>query len=213
MAALLTVTLVIIFQPELRHALARLGSANWFSFNRSQKQAFFEVFSDTVICLSQKRTGALIAFERGISLGEHAETGVRLDAIFSKELVQTIFNPKTALHDGGMIISNETIHSAGCVFPVTQRHLSDRSLGLRHRAAIGVSEETDAVAIVVSEETGNISICADGKMERAISPQDFLDRLLLLFLPNDQETEEPRDEQPDREDRIPPASDRDLVSD
>ena len=112
--------------------------------------------------MSKKRIGALFAFERSISLKEHLDTGVELDALFTPEFALTVFHPKTALHDGGMIIAKDRAAGAGCVFPVSSRELVDRSTGLRHRAAIGISEETDCVAVVVSEETGQVSVCVDG---------------------------------------------------
>ena len=102
------------------------------------------------------------------------------------ELAMTLFFPKSALHDGGVVLDEERIVSAGCVFPVTQRDMSDRSLGLRHRAAIGLTEETDAVAVVVSEETGMISIAVDGKLERFKNEADFRERLEAIFLNNEQ---------------------------
>ncbi len=105
------------------------------------------------------------------------ETGVVLDAAFSKELLLTVFHPKTALHDGGLMLAKERVRAAGCVFPVSQRELLDRSIGLRHRAGIGISEETDALAIVVSEETGNVSICHRGKMEQDLDGTQLKERL------------------------------------
>ena len=179
--ALMALALIIIFQPELRNALARLGSSKLFMFSKTQKHEFLDTFCDAVTQLSKKRIGALFAFERAISLKDHLETGVPLDAILSPEFALTIFHPKTALHDGGMIISKNRVAGAGCVFPVSSRELEDRSTGLRHRAAIGITEETDCVAVVVSEETGQISICMDGKLERNLKKDEF-SRGWKLFL-------------------------------
>jgi diadenylate cyclase len=172
-AAILAFGLLIIFQPELRNALARLGSTNLFSFSTRHQQEFLDALADAVVKLSNKRFGALFAIERSISLENYESTGVTIDAQLSVELVTTIFHPKTALHDGGMILSQERVEAAGCIFPVSQKELSDRALGLRHRAGFGISEDTDAVAIVVSEETGAISILVDGKMLRDLSEADF----------------------------------------
>jgi len=182
--------LLIIFQPELRNALARLGSSRFFSFSQTKRHEFLDTFADAVVQLSKKRIGALFAFERSISLKEHLKTGVELDALFSPEFALTIFYPKTALHDGGMIIAQNRVVGAGCVFPVSSRELSDRSTGLRHRVAIGVTEEADCVAVVVSEETGRISICVNGKLSKGMSEQAFRMKMEDLFLPKEQSDEE-----------------------
>jgi len=212
-AALLAFALLVIFQPELRNALARLGSSKWFSFSSTRRVAFLERFADAVIALSKKRIGAIFAIQRSISLKPHLETGVSLDATFSPELAMTVFFPKSPLHDGGMIIADDRVAGAGCVFPVSQRELSDRSLGLRHRAAIGLSEESDAVVVVVSEETGSISICVDGELQRNLGEKLFREKLSDIFLPDTSNDEESPDEKLDREDSVPTARDRDLVSD
>lgn len=182
-AAALALALIVIFQPELRNALAKLGSSRLFLFSTTRKLAFLETFADAVIALSKKRIGALFAIERGISMRQFLDTGVKLDAIFSPELALAVFHPKAPLHDGAMIIAQDRVAGAACVFPVSQKELGDRSIGLRHRAAIGVSEETDCVVIVVSEETGIISLCVDGEMTRATNAEDFRVRLEALFLP------------------------------
>jgi len=187
--------LLIIFQPELRNALAKLGSSKFFSFSQNQRHEFLDTFADAVVQLSKKRIGALFAFERSISLSEHLKTGVELDALFSPEFAQTIFFPKTALHDGGMIIANNRVVGAGCVFPVSSRELADRSTGLRHRAAIGVTEEADCVAVVVSEETGRISICVDGKLSKGLSEEAFRKKMEDIFLPKEESDEEQTDKQ------------------
>lgn len=212
-AALLAFALLVIFQPELRNALARLGSSKWFSFSSTRRVAFLERFADAVIALSKKRIGAIFAVQRSISLKPHLETGVMLDATFSPELAMTVFFPKSPLHDGGMIIADDRVAAAGCVFPVSQRELSDRSLGLRHRAAIGLSEESDAVIVVVSEETGSISICVDGELQRNLGEKLFREKLADIFLPDTSNDEDSPDEKLDREDSVPAARDRDLVSD
>ncbi len=179
---LLAISAVVIFQPELRTALAKIGSSRFFLFPDNRQLAFLETFTDAVLKLSKTRVGALFAIERSISLRPHLDTGVVLDAEFSRELAQTVFHPKTPLHDGGMIIARDRVAGAACVFPVSQKELSDRSIGLRHRAAIGISEETDCVAVVVSEETGGISICIDGELIRNLNDDDFRERLGTIFL-------------------------------
>lgn len=176
------VGLLVIFQPELRRGLAKLGSNPWFSsFVKGKKSEFLENFCKAAGQLSAKRYGALFAIQRSMDLKEHGETGVEVDALFTPELTSTIFFPKTTLHDGGVIINNERIAAAGCVFPVSKREMSDRSLGLRHRSAVGISEESDAIAVVVSEETGYISIAHGGKLERNLSAENFRIRLEELM--------------------------------
>lgn len=208
-AAVLTFALLIVFQPELRNGLARLGSASLFSFSTTQQKVFLETLTEAVVKLSKKRFGALFAIERGIELDEYESTGVTIDSVFSVELVATIFHPKTALHDGGLILKKERIASASCIFPVSQKELSDRSLGLRHRAGFGICEETDAVAIVVSEETGAISIVVDGKIFRNLSEGEFREKLDDIFLTNGETHEEMAPEELDGEDRRPGPGNRD----
>ncbi|MEJ6572394.1 MAG: diadenylate cyclase CdaA [Akkermansiaceae bacterium] len=193
--ALMAFGLIIIFQPELRNALARLGSSKLFLFSQTQKHEFLDTIADAVGQLSKKRIGALFAFERSISLKEHLETGVELDAVLSPEFALTVFHPKTVLHDGGMIIAQNRVAGAGCVFPVSSRELADRSTGLRHRAAIGVTEETDCVAVVVSEETGQVSVCVDGKLVRNLSDEEFREKMESIFLPNEETNEEHTEEE------------------
>lgn len=176
------VGVVVIFQPEVRRVLAELGSHRFFSFNGSE-EASVDKLVEAMDQLSHKRCGALFALQRGIELKPYAESGVALDAQISPELIATIFFPKTTLHDGGMIIDQGRIVAAGCVFPVSQRELSDRSIGLRHRAGLGITEETDAIALVVSEETGALSLCVKGKLEHDLQPDKLRSRLheLLVF--------------------------------
>ncbi|MCW1885756.1 diadenylate cyclase CdaA [Luteolibacter flavescens] len=212
-AILLVFAVPIIFQPELRNALAKLGSSRLFSFSNKSQLDFLEIFEDSVVALSKKRIGALFAIERDITLKPFEETGVMLNADFSPELSMTVFFPKTPLHDGGMVISNKKVTAAACVFPVSQRELADRSIGLRHRAAIGVTEESDCVAVIVSEETGAISICIDGHLERNLGEEKFRKRMADIFLANDDNNEKGVSKESDPEARVASSGDRDLVSD
>jgi diadenylate cyclase len=212
-AAILAFALLIIFQPELRNGLARLGSANLFSFSTTQQKVFLELLTESVVKLSKKRFGALFAIERGISLEDFESTGVTIDSVFSVELVATIFHPKTALHDGGLILKKERIASASCIFPVSQKDHSDRSLGLRHRAGFGISEETDAIAVIVSEETGAISIVVEGKIFRNLTEEEFREKLEEIFITHGETTEEMDPPELGRKNRGAGAGDRDLVSD
>jgi diadenylate cyclase len=183
------ITLIVVFQPELRRTVSELGSRGFLFFTENRKE-FIEQLEEVVKLLSAKRFGALIALERGIDLRSHLETGVTIEAKFSNELLLTIFHPRTALHDGGMILRDGKVRGAACVFPVSQRELLDRSIGLRHRAGIGITEESDAIAVVVSEETGDISICHSGKLERGLSKEEFHKRLVELLVGEDDDEEE-----------------------
>ena len=212
-AAVLAFALLIIFQPELRNGLARLGSTNLFSFSTSQQKIFLDALTEAVMKLSKKRFGALFAIERGIELSEYERTGVVIDSALSVELVATVFHPKTALHDGGMILKKERIASAACIFPVSQKQLSDRSLGLRHRAGFGITEETDAVAVIVSEETGAISIVVEEKIYRNLSEDEFREKLEEIFLIHGEVHKEMAAEELDGEDRRSDSGDRDQISD
>ena len=187
----LALALVVIFQPELRVGLAKLGSHPFFSsFAKLQRVDFLDNFCKAVSKLSNQRFGALFAFERSISMKPIEDSGVKLDAIFSPELALTIFHTKTALHDGGVVISGDRISAAACVFPVYQKEMSDRTLGLRHRAGVGMSEESDCVVVVVSEETGAIALAVGGKLERNLTPEQLKGRLeeLLNISPSNEKT-------------------------
>ena len=194
---ILALALVIIFQPELRRALAELGSHRiWSSLGGASREQFIDQLIEVLVDLSKTRVGALIAIERSIDLKQYLETGVSMDSRVSNELISSIFHPGTILHDGGLIVrlSDERIAGAGCVFPLNQRELSDRSIGLRHRASMGITEESDAIALVVSEETGAISIGSQGQLERNLTEDELRERLgELLF--NVVEDEEDADEE------------------
>ncbi|MGI8603844.1 MAG: diadenylate cyclase CdaA [Verrucomicrobiales bacterium] len=172
--------LIVVFQPELRRAVVDLDRFNLF-LGKKERGGFAEEMWEVCRQLSAKRFGALFAIQRGMDLDGYLETGVRIDAELSVELVMTIFHPKTMLHDGGVILKNGRIEGAACVFPVSQRELIDRSLGLRHRAAIGLTEQTDAIVIVVSEETGQMSFAYNGELLGNLSVDDFVSRLEALL--------------------------------
>ena len=172
----LAIALVIIFQPELRRVLAELGSSRIFSFNRPDPEAL-DVLMEAMQQLSSRRYGALFALKRGIDLTPFAESGVELDAVISVELIMSIFHPKTSLHDGGAILDQGRLAAAGCVFPVSQKDIQDRAIGLRHRAGMGISDETDAIALVVSEESGALSLCYQGRLEHDLEPEELRQRI------------------------------------
>lgn len=212
-AAVLAFALLVIFQPELRNGLARLGSSRFFSFSSKRRLAFVERLADAVVLLSKKRIGALFAIQRGISLKEQLETGVVLDAHFTSELSMSVFYPKSPLHDGGIIIADDRVAGAACVFPVTEKEMKDRSTGLRHRAAIGLTERTDAVAVVVSEETGSISISENGSLQRNLTEKQFREKLSEIFFSGPPSNETETVEKLDRETSVSSSGDRDMVSD
>ncbi len=202
LTAFLAIALVVIFQPELRRALAELGSSRIFA-SPSQEKETIDLITETVFELASRQIGALIAIEKDTAIRNFAESGVNLDCEISPELLLTIFFPKTPLHDGGVIIRNDRISAAACIFPVSQREDLDRTLGLRHRAGLGITEESDAVAIVVSEETGSISICSRGKIERGFHPAQFQKRLSELLLLDHAPSEAEESDELQREQTIP----------
>jgi diadenylate cyclase len=185
LSKVLVIALVIIFQPELRRGLAALGGHRMF-MTTNQSRETLELVREITFDLANRQLGALIAIERGQNIEGFAESGVKIDCALSTELAVSIFFPKTPLHDGGIIIRNDRIISAACIFPITQRADLDRALGLRHRAALGLSEESDAIVIVVSEETGIVSICHRGLIERSFDPESFDHRLAELFTLQDE---------------------------
>jgi diadenylate cyclase len=175
----------VIFQPELRRALEQLGRAGRYVrlFRRADEQGLIMAVAGACLRLSQRRHGALIVIEQDTGLQEYVDTGIVLDAEPSPELLLTIFNKTTELHDGAVIIRGERLVAAACVMPLSTRSLSDRQMGLRHRAALGVSEVSDAVIIVVSEETGQISIAHNSRILPRQDPAR-LDAVLRAFLQN-----------------------------
>src|SRR5579871_2294243 len=163
----LAIAVLVIFQPELRRALAEVGSRQFFT-SPKQRGEMIDVLVETARSLSQKRCGGLMAVEREIGFRGVAETGVPIDAKATPELLTTIFFPNTPLHDGGVVLRGDQIVAAACVFPLTQRRGLSASTGMRHRAAMGLTEDTDAVVVVVSEETGEISVAHRGHLVQGL---------------------------------------------
>src|SRR2546430_14366762 len=174
--------ILVIFQPELRRMLAELGNLPLFATVHEQRENI-EVIIQTVERLSEVRIGALIAIEQSIQLQEAVESGILVDCESTPEMLETIFFPNNAIHDGGVIIKGDRIAYAACIFPLTQRQDLNKSLGTRHRAAIGLSEETDAVVVAVSEETGAISHAFKGQLVRGVTLEE-LRAFLTLGLVN-----------------------------
>lgn len=168
---------LVAFQPELRRALIRLGATTWFGPSSHEFDRVLDEVVEACAHLSKNKIGAIIAFERATEFGGLIETACRLDAEVSKPLLLTIFWPGSALHDMGVIISQGRLAAAAVQFPLTDSEDIDPSMGSRHRAAIGLSQESDALIIVVSEETGVISLVENGKMERPLTPEQLRQRL------------------------------------
>lgn len=184
----LLISVPVIFQPELRRALERLGrtlgGAGLYlspAVRESSTSDIIEPVCTACSRLSERHHGALIVLEKSTGLEEYIETGVTLNSRVTPELILTIFFPNTALHDGAAIVRNGRIVSAACVLPLASGTISDRQMGLRHRAAIGITEETDAVAIVVSEETGTISVARSGRMIRRLDEKRLRKILQVSF--------------------------------
>lgn len=167
--AVILIAIPVIFQPELRRALERVGRTAPLLVRRGDNANTQRVVNEVVKAveqMSERQTGALIVFEGATGLGEFADRGVAVDADVSSELLTTIFFPNTALHDGAVIVMGDRVAAASCVLPLTQRELVDSQLGTRHRAAIGITEQADALSVVVSEETGSISVARNGRILR-----------------------------------------------
>lgn len=173
---------IVIFQSDIRRALAHFGQAPFFRyFNR--QEAADETIEEIVVAatmLSSQKVGAIIAVEREIGLRNYIESGIPLDATLTYDLLVTIFHPGSALHDGAVILQENRVAAAACFLPLTVNPRVSRELGTRHRAAIGLTEEGDAVAVIVSEETGAISVAIDGEIDRRLSPDDLRTRLRSL---------------------------------
>jgi len=173
--------LIVIFAPEIRQALARLGRR--LTFARTSDSAV-DAYDDIVMAtnlFSQNQTGALIVIEREIGLRTYVESGVALDAQLSYDLLATIFRPSAPLHDGAVIIRGDRISAAACFLPLSMNPVLSTQLGTRHRAGIGITEETDAIAVIVSEEIGSISLAVAGTIERDITVEQLRDRMGTLL--------------------------------
>ena len=163
---------VVVFQPELRHALARLGQTPVFRlFGVGPGAEVADEIGKAVERLSRSATGAIIAIERDVRLDAYLESGTRMRASVSADLLATIFSRYSPLHDGAVLVRGEEIVGAGCILPLTQNPIADRTLGTRHRAALGLSEETDAVVLVVSEESAIVSLARGGALERGLTAE------------------------------------------
>ena len=172
---------LVIFQPELRRMLGELGNLPLFASTSEQRESI-EIIVQTCERLADVKIGALIAIEQSIQLQEAVEAGIKVDCDVTAEMLEAIFFPNNAIHDGGVIIKGDRIAYAACIFPLTQRQDLNKSLGTRHRAAIGLSEETDAVVVIVSEETGMISHAYKGQLVRGVTLEELRAFLSLVIL-------------------------------
>jgi diadenylate cyclase len=170
--------IIVLYQQELRKALAQLGQAPLFRFlNPSSTKTTLDEVAFAILTLSQRRVGGIVVLERDIGLRGYIEGGILLDAVVTYDLLLAIFNPKSPLHDGAVIVQGERIAAAACFLPISINPLLSKELGTRHRAAIGVTEDTDAVAVVVSEETGTISMMEDGEVVSGLDGESLRSRL------------------------------------
>ncbi len=180
---ILATALIVIFQPELRRAFAQLGSTSFLSQRRTRRREAITEVATAVTNMAKRRIGAIIVFERLINMGSIVEDSINLDVRLNSYLIESIFFPNSPLHDGAIIIKDDKIIAAHSILPLSQNEAYVGALGTRHRAALGITEETDAVALVISEETGTISIACRGRLKRDIPPDRlvrYLSTLLML---------------------------------
>jgi len=172
------IALLVVFAPELRAALAHLGQARFARiFRQMAQREVTEEIVEAVERLSRSGIGAIVAIEREVSLDPWVESGSPMEAKVSTDLLTTIFTPYSPLHDGAVIVRGDTIIAAGCILPLSQSVLADRSLGTRHRAALGLSDESDSIVVVVSEETATVSVAERGRLWRELSPHQLREML------------------------------------
>jgi uncharacterized protein (TIGR00159 family) len=193
MAGYIVFAVIVLFQSDIRRALAHFGRAPFFRYFAKAESAA-ESIEELVVAasmLSSLRVGAIIAIERQVGLRNYIEGGIRLDAVLTYDLLQSIFLPQSPLHDGAVIVQDDRIAAAACFLPLTVNPKLSKELGSRHRAAIGLTEENDSVAIVVSEETGTVSIVVDGQIERGLLRDELRARLRSLVLQRHEKTPPP----------------------
>jgi diadenylate cyclase len=178
----IVLVLIILFHPEIRKALAQMGETPFLHrFTSAGEMKSIEEIVKASQSMANKKIGALIVFEREVSLSEYVEIGVPLDAKVTKELLLSIFHPSSPIHDGAVIIKGNRIIAAGCFLPIKLGSGLSKTYGTRHRAAVGITEETDAIAVIVSEETGSISVAVNGELESFLDMAKLREKLTNLF--------------------------------
>jgi diadenylate cyclase len=184
--------IIIIFQPEIRRALEQIGRGKLFQRATNQQDdeqtRLVEAMKKSVSYMAKRRIGALISIEKDTGLNEYVETGIKMDSHITSELIINIFIPNTPLHDGAVVIQKNKISAAACYLPLSESAFISKELGTRHRAALGLSEVTDAITVVVSEETGAISITANGNLHRNLSIQEFEELLRKMWFGPEQDS-------------------------
>lgn len=192
----IVIVIVLLFQPEFRHAIESFGRGDFAKLNlfssysslmREETQQSISALVKAVMTMSDGKVGALIVLEGKSPLGEIIATGSEIDAKISEPIVENIFYPKSPLHDGAMVIRNNRITAAGCILPLTQNDLS-RELGTRHRAAVGMSEASDALVIVVSEETGDVSVAKSGVLQRKLASGELVEMISSFLFSDDEKS-------------------------
>ncbi len=182
LSLVIATVVVVIFQPEVRHMLAKLGNVQLFGSTHDERENI-EVIVQTVERLADVRIGMLVAIEQSLNLQDAVESGIPVDCVATPEMLETIFFPNNAIHDGGVILKDGRIRFAACIFPLSRRQDLNKSLGTRHRAALGLSEETDAIVVAVSEESGAISYAYKGQLVRGVSLEELRAFLTSLMVP------------------------------
>ena len=172
---------IVVFQPEIRFALANIGSNPLGRVMVSQEYRFIGEMMEAIRSAAAEKMGMLIVLEQDMALRDIVETGVRVNGEVSKELLLTVFHINTLLHDGAAVIANNRLVAAGCILPLTEQQELSKILGMRHRAALGLSEVADAIIIIVSEETGTLSVARNGKLQQAVDPKDLEAMLYQLY--------------------------------
>ena len=185
---MMMVALPVVFQPELRRALEQIGRGRLFrkrvELDETELNDMIEAVANAAVIMGQRKIGALIVFERSVGLEERIETGVKIDGLVTDSLLLNIFEKDTPLHDGAVIIRGNRIIAASCLLPLTDNRGLSQELGTRHRAAIGISEQSDALVVVVSEETGTVSITRNGEIYRYLRREDVVDMLQSAYVRN-----------------------------
>jgi len=177
------VAAVVAFQPEIRRALIQIGQARLFRGVRGDVEALIDELVESAIYLGRNKIGAVIGIERQVGLASLTESATPIDAVVSSGLINTVFYPGSALHDMGVIIRNGRVAAAGVQFPLAESEEVDPSLGTRHRAALGLAQESDAVVLVISEETGRVSLACEGQLYVGLEMENLRDMLLVLLAP------------------------------